>query len=36
MLRAKQAHELGIADVLLEPADFIERSLEWAASVVRW
>jgi 3-hydroxyacyl-CoA dehydrogenase/enoyl-CoA hydratase/carnithine racemase len=35
MLRAKDAYELGIADVLLEPADFLERSLEWAASVVR-
>lgn len=35
MLRAEQAAELGIADVLLEPADFLERSLEWAAGVVR-
>jgi 3-hydroxyacyl-CoA dehydrogenase/enoyl-CoA hydratase/carnithine racemase len=35
MLRPKQAAELGIADVLLEPADFLERSLEWAARVVR-
>ncbi|MBM0278654.1 3-hydroxyacyl-CoA dehydrogenase NAD-binding domain-containing protein [Micromonospora tarensis] len=35
MLRPKQAAELGIADVLLEPADFLERSLEWAAGVVR-
>jgi 3-hydroxyacyl-CoA dehydrogenase/enoyl-CoA hydratase/carnithine racemase len=35
MLRAAQAHELGIADVLLDSADFLERSLEWAASVVR-
>ena len=35
MLRPEQAHELGIADVLLEPADFLERSLEWAAGVVR-
>ncbi|SCL32994.1 3-hydroxyacyl-CoA dehydrogenase [Micromonospora pallida] len=34
MLRPKQAAELGIADVLLEPADFLERSLEWAARVV--
>jgi 3-hydroxyacyl-CoA dehydrogenase/enoyl-CoA hydratase/carnithine racemase len=34
MLRARQAFELGIADVLLDPADFLERSLEWAASVV--
>ncbi|QSB17168.1 enoyl-CoA hydratase/isomerase family protein [Natronosporangium hydrolyticum] len=35
MLRADKAAELGIADVLLEPADFLERSLEWAAGVVR-
>ncbi len=35
MLRAPQAYELGIADVLLDPADFLERSIEWAASVVR-
>ena len=35
MLKPKQAAKLGIADVLLEPADFLERSLEWAADVVR-
>jgi 3-hydroxyacyl-CoA dehydrogenase/enoyl-CoA hydratase/carnithine racemase len=35
MLRPTQAHELGLADVLFEPADFLERSLEWAAGVVR-
>jgi 3-hydroxyacyl-CoA dehydrogenase/enoyl-CoA hydratase/carnithine racemase len=35
MLRPAQAHEMGISDVLLEPADFLERSLEWAATVVR-
>ena len=35
MLRPAQAAEMGIADILLEPADFLERSLEWAASVVR-
>ncbi|NUO61700.1 MAG: 3-hydroxyacyl-CoA dehydrogenase [Hamadaea sp.] len=33
-LRPKQAVELGIADALFEPADFLERSLLWAASVV--
>ncbi len=33
-LKPKQAAKLGIADVLLEPADFLERSLEWAAGVV--
>jgi len=35
MLKAAQAFDLGIADVLLEPADFIEQSLGWAAGVVR-
>ncbi|MFG3696658.1 3-hydroxyacyl-CoA dehydrogenase NAD-binding domain-containing protein [Micromonospora sp. NPDC047620] len=35
MLKPRQAAEMGIADVLLEPADFLERSLEWAAGVVR-
>jgi enoyl-CoA hydratase/carnithine racemase len=34
MLRAAEVLELGIADVLFEPADFLERSLSWAASVV--
>lgn len=34
-LRPPQAHEMGISDVLLESADFLERSLEWAASVTR-
>lgn len=28
------AAELGIADALFEPADFLERSLEWAAAVL--
>ncbi|HEY7272663.1 MAG TPA: 3-hydroxyacyl-CoA dehydrogenase NAD-binding domain-containing protein [Actinoplanes sp.] len=35
VLRPRQAAELGLADVLFEPADFVERSLEWAAGVVR-
>jgi 3-hydroxyacyl-CoA dehydrogenase/enoyl-CoA hydratase/carnithine racemase len=34
MLRAEDVHALGIADVLLEPADFLEDSLRWAAGVV--
>jgi 3-hydroxyacyl-CoA dehydrogenase/enoyl-CoA hydratase/carnithine racemase len=34
MLKPKQAFEMGIADALLEPADFVEQSLAWAASVV--
>jgi 3-hydroxyacyl-CoA dehydrogenase/enoyl-CoA hydratase/carnithine racemase len=35
VLKPKQAAEMGVADVLFEPADFLERSLEWAAGVVR-
>jgi 3-hydroxyacyl-CoA dehydrogenase/enoyl-CoA hydratase/carnithine racemase len=35
MLKPAQAREMGIADALFEPADFLERSLEWAAGVVR-
>jgi len=34
MLNAGQAAKVGIADVSFEPADFLERSIEWAASVV--
>ena len=34
VLRPAQAHELGVADALFEPADFLERSLAWAADVV--
>jgi 3-hydroxyacyl-CoA dehydrogenase/enoyl-CoA hydratase/carnithine racemase len=34
MLPGPKAAKLGIADVLLEPADFLERSLEWAAGVL--
>ena len=34
MLRAKDVAALGIADVLLEPADFLEDSLRWAAGVL--
>ncbi|MGY1844954.1 3-hydroxyacyl-CoA dehydrogenase NAD-binding domain-containing protein [Modestobacter sp. SYSU DS0875] len=30
-----EAAKLGIADAVFEPADFLERSLEWAAGVVR-
>jgi 3-hydroxyacyl-CoA dehydrogenase/enoyl-CoA hydratase/carnithine racemase len=35
MLRPAQAHEMGISDAVFEPADFLERSVEWAAGVVR-
>ncbi|GAB4099550.1 3-hydroxyacyl-CoA dehydrogenase NAD-binding domain-containing protein [Sinomonas halotolerans] len=31
----REAFELGIGDALFEPADFLESSLAWAASVVR-
>src|SRR5207249_2843771 len=34
MLRAKEAFQLGVADVFLEPADFLEESLAWAAKVI--
>ncbi|HEX8496385.1 MAG TPA: 3-hydroxyacyl-CoA dehydrogenase NAD-binding domain-containing protein [Actinomycetales bacterium] len=34
MLKGPQAHALGIADVMLEPADFLTESLRWAAGVV--
>jgi 3-hydroxyacyl-CoA dehydrogenase len=34
VLRPKQAREMGVADELFEAADFLERSLEWAAGVV--
>jgi 3-hydroxyacyl-CoA dehydrogenase/enoyl-CoA hydratase/carnithine racemase len=34
MTPAPKAAALGIADVVLEPADFLERSLEWAVGVV--
>ncbi|AOS64916.1 3-hydroxyacyl-CoA dehydrogenase [Actinoalloteichus hymeniacidonis] len=35
MLKPAQAAKLGIVDVLLESADYLERSLDWAAAVVR-
>ena len=34
MLTGAQAHQLGIADARFEGADFLERSLDWAAGVV--
>ncbi len=34
MLRAQQAFDLGIADALLDPADFLERSIAWAVAVL--
>ncbi|MGL4743028.1 MAG: 3-hydroxyacyl-CoA dehydrogenase NAD-binding domain-containing protein, partial [Dermatophilaceae bacterium] len=35
MLTAKEAIGIGIGDILLEPADFLEDSLRWAAGVIR-
>ncbi|MGI8691893.1 MAG: 3-hydroxyacyl-CoA dehydrogenase NAD-binding domain-containing protein [Geodermatophilaceae bacterium] len=34
MLKAKQALAYGIADVMFEPADFLEESLRWLGAVV--
>ena len=34
MLRASQALDLGIADAMFEPADFLMESLRWAASIL--
>ena len=35
MLKPADAMKLGIADIALEPADFLAQSLRWAADVVR-
>jgi 3-hydroxyacyl-CoA dehydrogenase/enoyl-CoA hydratase/carnithine racemase len=34
MLRGPEAYELGIADAMFEPADFLEESLRWASAVL--
>ncbi|MFI6708321.1 3-hydroxyacyl-CoA dehydrogenase NAD-binding domain-containing protein [Nonomuraea sp. NPDC050478] len=34
MTRGREAFELGVADALFEPADFLEESLRWAARVL--
>ena len=34
MLRAPQALELGVVDAMFDGADFLERSLDWAAQVI--
>jgi 3-hydroxyacyl-CoA dehydrogenase/enoyl-CoA hydratase/carnithine racemase len=34
MLRGSQAHALGIADAIFEPADFLTESLRWAGRVL--
>ncbi|MFB4287940.1 3-hydroxyacyl-CoA dehydrogenase NAD-binding domain-containing protein [Nonomuraea sp. ATR24] len=35
MVKGAQAYELGVADALFEPADFLEESLRWAARVLQ-
>ncbi|WP_219467359.1 3-hydroxyacyl-CoA dehydrogenase NAD-binding domain-containing protein [Nonomuraea rhizosphaerae] len=35
MLKGAQAYELGVADAMFEPADFLEESLRWAARVLQ-
>ncbi|MFE3461623.1 3-hydroxyacyl-CoA dehydrogenase NAD-binding domain-containing protein [Nocardiopsis aegyptia] len=35
MIKGTQAFEMGIADAMFEPADFVEESLRWAAQVVK-
>ncbi|ETA00691.1 3-hydroxyacyl-CoA dehydrogenase [Frankia sp. CcI6] len=35
MLRGRQAFELGLGDVLLEPADFLAEALRWVGQVLR-
>ncbi|MEU5855275.1 3-hydroxyacyl-CoA dehydrogenase NAD-binding domain-containing protein [Nocardiopsis dassonvillei] len=35
VLKGTQAFEMGIADAMFEPADFVEESLRWAARVVK-
>jgi 3-hydroxyacyl-CoA dehydrogenase/enoyl-CoA hydratase/carnithine racemase len=34
MIKGPEAHRLGIADAMFEPADFLEESLSWAAGVL--
>jgi 3-hydroxyacyl-CoA dehydrogenase/enoyl-CoA hydratase/carnithine racemase len=34
MLKGGQAYDLGIADAIFDPADFLEESLSWAARVL--
>ncbi|GAA1309357.1 3-hydroxyacyl-CoA dehydrogenase [Planotetraspora silvatica] len=35
MIKGRDAFELGVADAVFEPADFLEESLRWAAQVLR-
>ncbi|MGP3929880.1 3-hydroxyacyl-CoA dehydrogenase NAD-binding domain-containing protein [Nonomuraea sp. KM88] len=34
LTRGREAYELGVADAVFEPADFLEESLRWAARVI--
>jgi len=34
LLSARQVLDLGVADVMFEPAEFLQRSLSWAATVI--
>ena len=34
MMKAKDAHKLGVVDAVYEPADFLEKSVQFAASVI--
>ncbi|SIO86212.1 3-hydroxyacyl-CoA dehydrogenase NAD-binding domain-containing protein [Nocardiopsis sp. JB363] len=35
VIKGKQVFEMGIADAIFEPADFVEESLRWAARVLK-
>ncbi|WP_093171391.1 3-hydroxyacyl-CoA dehydrogenase NAD-binding domain-containing protein [Sinosporangium album] len=35
MIKGREVFELGVADALFEPADFLEESLRWASQVLR-
>ncbi|SPL91218.1 Enoyl-CoA hydratase / 3-hydroxyacyl-CoA dehydrogenase / 3-hydroxybutyryl-CoA epimerase [[Actinomadura] parvosata subsp. kistnae] len=35
MIKGADAYELGVADAMFEPADFLEESLRWAARVIK-
>ncbi|GGS69516.1 3-hydroxyacyl-CoA dehydrogenase NAD-binding domain-containing protein [Nonomuraea spiralis] len=35
MIKGADAYELGVADAMFEPADFLEESLRWAARVLK-
>jgi 3-hydroxyacyl-CoA dehydrogenase/enoyl-CoA hydratase/carnithine racemase len=35
MIKGKQVFEMGIADAIFDPADFVEESLRWTAQVVK-